>query len=359
MKEQWQGSARVQARMRELGIPDTAALQGYFTARLGDYLRTHGRQLVGWDEILQGGAPPGAVVVSWRGVQGAVAAAAAGHEAVLAPDPVLYFDNRQGSSAREPPGRGRVVTLRDVYEAAALPEAVGAGREHLLGLQGNLWTEHVRTEERAAYMTYPRAAALAEIAWSQPGLLSWANFRSGLPSLFARYRALGIPYSADVLGQPPGPLATQRHMSQDLRTCSDQLVLSLEDDAPLHGPRAVFLIDVMNPCWVFPGVDLSHPARLTAAVGQVPFNFQLGHQVESIKLTPPATPSGELEVHVDGCEGAPAAVLSLGPALHNDAVTRLPATRLPVLPGQHDLCFRFTQARLDPLWALDWVQVSP
>ena len=152
-------------------------------------------------------------------------------------------------------------------------------------------------------------------------------------------------------------------MSQDLRTCTEKDVLNLEDDAPLQGPRAVFLIDIQNPCWMMPVADLSRAARLTAAVGQVPFNFQIGRDIEAIHLRPPSTPAGELEMRVDGCEGAPLAVLPLAPAAGNDAVTVLPPVSLPStvlsLEGAHTLCFTFTQRTLDPLWAIDWVQLSP
>jgi hexosaminidase len=358
VKDQWRASAQVQARMRELGIADEKALQGYFTARVARYLQSHGRTLVGWDEILEGGVPQDAVVMSWRGVQGALAAAAAGHDVVLSPDPVLYFDHRQGSSPAEPPGRGAVLTVQDVYAFDPLPGALAQDARHLLGIQANLWTEHVRTEERAAYMTYPRAAALAEVAWSAPGG-PYEDFLGRLAPQLARYRALGIPHAEDAFAAPRTVAAGERHMSQDLSTCSNKLVLSLEDDAPVRGPRAVFLIDIMDPCWRLPGVDLSAGAHLTAAVGQVPFNFQLGTAAAGIHLNPPATASGELEVRIDRCDGAPAAALSLAPALGRDAVTALPAAALPPVPGVHELCLRFTQAQLDPMWAIDWVQVGP
>ena len=125
------------------------------------------------------------------------------------------------------------------------------------------------------------------------------------------------------------------------------------------GPRAVFLIDIENPCWIFPAVDLSRPRTFTAAVGQLPFNFQLGREAAEIKLSPPRTPAGELEVRLDGCDRSPVAVLTLAPAVDNDAVTVLPAALLPPQPGAHTLCLRFTQRTLDPMWALDWVQLSP
>jgi hexosaminidase len=149
----------------------------------------------------------------------------------------------------------------------------------------------------------------------------------------------------------------ERHASQDLRTCTGKLVLSLEDDAPIHGERAIFLIDIMNPCWLFPAADLSHGPTLQAAVGQVPFNYQIGKDRESIALAPPQTLAGELEVYLDSCTKERIAVVPLAPAAGNDAVTELPAVRLPPTPGRHDLCFRFTQKTLDPMWALDWVQL--
>ena len=136
-------------------------------------------------------------------------------------------------------------------------------------------------------------------------------------------------------------------------------MLNLEDDAPVRGERAVFLIDIENPCWMLPAADLTGAKRLTAAVGQVPFNFQIGKDLEAIRLRPPRSAAGELEVRLDGCEGAPLAVLPLAPAAANDALTVLPAAALPPLAGTHALCFSFTQRRLDPLWAIDWVQLSP
>ena len=148
-------------------------------------------------------------------------------------------------------------------------------------------------------------------------------------------------------------------MSQDLRTCSDKVVLNLEDDAPRNGPRAVFLVDIENPCWLLPGADLTHAATLTAAVGQLPFNFQIGHDRDAIRLDTPRTAAGELEVRIDGCEGQPVAVLPLAPAADNDAVTILPAVPLPQFSGTHPLCLSFAQHGLDPLWAIDWVQLSP
>jgi hexosaminidase len=359
VKDQWRASARIQGRMHELGLPNEEALQGYFTARLGAYLSRHGRRQIGWDEILEGGVPPEAAVMSWRGVEGAIAAAARGHDTVLSPAPILYLDNRQGSTPAEPPGRGTVITLEDVYRFDPLPGPLAHEQSHVLGIQANLWTEHVRTEAEAAYMTWPRAAALAEVAWSPAARIDWQSFEARLAAEFDRLRTAGVRYSEDVFA-PPRTVATyERHFSQDLKSCSNKLVLNLEDDAPLAGARAVFLVDIMDPCWILAEADLTGARSIAAAVGQVPFNFQIGKDIEAIHLNPPSTPAGELEVRLDRCDGAPAAVLPLAPAAGNDAVTELPAAALPPLAGKHSLCLRFAQPTLDPLRTIDWVQLAP
>jgi hexosaminidase len=359
VKDQWHGSAEVQARMRALGVANEEALQGYFTARMARFLEQHGRRLIGWDEILQGGVPGGAAVMSWRGTEGALAAAAQGHDTVLSPEPILYFDNRQGGGPDEPPGRGALVTLQTVYGFDPLPGALRQQPQRVLGLQANLWTEHVRTEVQAAYMTWPRAAAVAEIGWSPAAEHDWQDFQRRLPLEFVRERALGINFSQDVFAPPRHVGAFERHMSQDLTPCSDKLLLNLEADAPRHGTRAVFLIDIEDPCWRLPAADLSQPLTLTAAVGQLPFNFQLGRDAEDIHFEAPRSAAGELLVRLDHCDGQPLAVLPLESAASREGVTVLPGAMLPKLAGVHALCFRFTQRTKDPLWALDWVQLTP
>ncbi len=116
MKDQWKANADIQAKMHTLGLADEDALQSWFIARIGKFLKAHGRRLIGWDEILQGGVPPDATITSWRGIDGALAAAKGGHDAVLSPAPVLYLDNRQVEGPNEPSGRGAIVSLGDVYD---------------------------------------------------------------------------------------------------------------------------------------------------------------------------------------------------------------------------------------------------
>jgi len=191
--ERWNGTPDAQARLRALGQTDPAALQADLTRRIAGFLEAHGRRLVGWDEILGGALPADATVMSWHGIDGAVAAAAKGHDTVLAPAPWLYFDNGQSNDPHDPLGRGVMITLRDVYgfnplPATLPPEAAG----HLLGLQGNVWTEHIRTFDQFQAMAFPRAAAVAEVAWSAPERRDWTDFMRRLPAQFGRYAALGL-----------------------------------------------------------------------------------------------------------------------------------------------------------------------
>jgi hexosaminidase len=340
--------------MRELGIADEHALQSYFVQRMERFLSSHGRRLIGWDEILEGGLAPNATVMSWRGIDGAVAAARAGHEAVLAAWPTLYFDNRQTASPTEPPGRGRVIGVEDVYKFDATPEALNAEQQrHILGVQAQLWSEHIRTHDRVWRMAFPRGAALAELGWSPAERLSWDDFAQRLSVQEARYRLLGLP------APPPVAPALQpnRRLGRQLDMCSDKLVLALEDDFPLEGERAVFLIDVMQPCWTWRGADLSGVTAISASVGQVPFNFQIGDAVNGITFRRPATPQGELEVRL-GCEGERIAVLPLAPASANPGVTQLSPVRISPRDGVHDLCFTFTARGVDPMYAVDAVTLE-
>ena len=204
IKDQWKASPRIQARMRELGIKDEHALQSWFIQRVGKTLEKRGRRLIGWDEILEGGLAPNATVMSWRGIDGAIAAAKQGHDTVLSPHPTLYLDNRQSASPDEPTGRGRVVSLRDVYAFDPAPaQLTPAERKHILGVQANVWTEHMQTDRRMEEMAFPRAVALAERGWSPEDAVSWDDFARRLPAEMARLDVLGV--AADTVPFEPQP----------------------------------------------------------------------------------------------------------------------------------------------------------
>ena len=357
---QWM-SARGRERMRALGIDDAKRLQPYFTQRVAKFVAANGRRAVGWDEILDGTMPKGAVVMSWRGTAGALEAARRGYDTVVAAHPTYYFDNRQSAREEEPPGRTRVVAVDDVYAFDPLPADMKPDEaRHVLGVEGTLWSEHIRTEDRLAVMAFPRAAAIAERGWTHPGSIDASSFRTRLDALMRLYPALGLGDAAR-LQRPrreplPAPAAFQR-TSRQLKPCSEAIGLVLEDDAPAHGPRAVFAMDLMNPCWTWTAAPLEGAAKIVARVGQVPFNFQVGDEAKKIHFAAPRTPAGELEVHADTCEGEILARLPLAAAAKSATVTTLSAT-MPAMNGVRDLCLRFAQPRLEPLWALDRVELA-
>jgi len=152
---------------------------------------------------------------------------------------------------------------------------------------------------------------------------------------------------------------TLRRDSHSLERCSNGLGLLLEPIGngvvPAGGPLA---IDIMNPCWIDRGVDLSDGPRIVAAVAPLPFNFEIGADAAKIRVGDARTAEGELEFHIDGCDTPARGFLTLAPAAGSKAVTTLPAQVLPRVPGKHDLCLRFARPRLDPMWALDWIEIG-
>jgi hexosaminidase len=192
IKDQWQRSPQVQAQMASLDIKTENALQSWLIDTFGRYLASKGRRLIGWDEILEGGLPPSASVMSWRGEQGAVDAANAGHDVVLSPDPMLYLDNLQSGSADEPPGRLKVQTLAAIYGYDPMPKGIDAAHaRHVLGAQANAWSEYLVTPYQMQHALFPRAAALAETTWSRAPR-DFASFATRLSPQVARWRRGGI-----------------------------------------------------------------------------------------------------------------------------------------------------------------------
>ena len=167
-KEHWKTCPDCQARMKAEGLTSVEELQSYLVRRIERFINSHGRQLLGWDEILEGGLSPNATVMSWRGTQGGLEAISQGHDAVMTPGRYCYLDKVQDAPIYEPEGWGGFLSL-DVAHSYEPLEGMPEGAEaHLLGVQGNLWAERIPTDEHYEYMMYPRIAAIAEVGWSQP-----------------------------------------------------------------------------------------------------------------------------------------------------------------------------------------------
>jgi hexosaminidase len=196
IKTQWRASPRIQARIRELGLKNEAELQSWFIRQMDSYLTSRGRRLVGWDEILEGGLAPGATVMSWRGVRGGIAAARAGHDVVMAPTTYTYLDYYQSAKRdSEPLAIGGLLPLDSVYGFEPIPADLEPQyTKHVLGAQGQLWTEYMPTSRQVEYMAYPRMTALAEVVWTPRERKDFADFSRRLEVHLRRLDALQVNY---------------------------------------------------------------------------------------------------------------------------------------------------------------------
>jgi hexosaminidase len=194
-KNEWRENAAAQAKMKALGLRDEDELQSWFVRHFDDWLSARGRRLVGWDEILEGGLAPGATVMSWRGEEGGIVAAKAGHDVVMAPQKPTYFDHYQSKDPKEPVAIGGHNALADVYAYEPVPAALSeAEAKRVLGAQGQLWTEYMPDTRHVEYMTWPRLCAMAEVLWSPRESRDPADFAARLKTHLERLRALDVNF---------------------------------------------------------------------------------------------------------------------------------------------------------------------
>ena len=201
-KTEWEKCPDCQARIKALGIKGddkhTAEqyLQSYVTARVQEFLNKHGRKIIGWDEILEGNLAPGATVMSWRGVKGGIQASAMGFDVIMTPNTYCYFDYYQSEDKdKEPLAIGGNLPLDKVYGYEPFDGLDAAQQKHILGVQANLWTEYIGTNEYLEYMLLPRMAALSEIQWCDSSDKDFARFSSSLKDeSFKIYDILGYNY---------------------------------------------------------------------------------------------------------------------------------------------------------------------
>ena len=206
-KVRWEKCPRCQAKIRQLGLKDDGEhtaehyLQSYVTDRIGKFLARHGRRIIGWDEILEGRAPSDAVVMSWRGSEGGIAAAKLGHDVIMTPNSHFYFDYYQSlDTDAEPFGIGGYIPMEQVYSYdPAFPELTPEQQKHILGVQANLWTEYVLSDEHLEYMLLPRLAALSEVQWCLPETKDWNRF-IGSFRMDKIYSQLGYEFAKHIFG---------------------------------------------------------------------------------------------------------------------------------------------------------------
>ncbi len=192
-KTNWKKCPHCQARMRSEKLKSVEELQSYFVKRMEKFINAHGKRLIGWDEILEGGLAPEATVMSWRGVKGGLKAAEKGHDVVMTPRIPCYFDYYQGPQNEEPLAIGGYLPLSKVYQFDPVVESMTPEEaKHVLGGQANLWSEYIPTESHSEYMIFPRIAALAETVWSPKELRNWKDFSVRIKKMMHRYDQMGI-----------------------------------------------------------------------------------------------------------------------------------------------------------------------
>ena len=178
-KSAWKTCPKCQKRMKDEHLANVDELQSYLIHRIEKFLNAHGRHLLGWDEILQGGIAPNATVMSWRGEEGGIAAITSGHRAVMTPGAYCYLDSYQDAPYSQPEAIGGYLPLKKVYSYDPVSVSLTTEQAKLVyGVQGNLWVEYIPTPEQVEYMMYPRILALAEVAWSAPERKSWRDFHA-------------------------------------------------------------------------------------------------------------------------------------------------------------------------------------
>jgi hexosaminidase len=195
-KEHWKQSMDAQARIKELGLKNEDELQSYFIKRIDSFLTENNRRLIGWDEILEGGLAPGATVMSWRDFEGGIQAAKAGHDVVMAPNQWTYLNYYQTEAKDSVPlAIGGYLPLEKVYAFEPIPEVLSPDEaSHILGAQGQLWTEYIHNGKLVEYMAFPRLSALAEVVWTPPEVKDFLDYQERLRVHLERLKIMDVKY---------------------------------------------------------------------------------------------------------------------------------------------------------------------
>lgn len=234
-KDHWKKCPACQARIKAEGLKDEHELQNYFITRMEKYLNSKGRTLIGWDEILEGGLAPNAVVMSWRGEAGGIEAAKMAHPVIMTPGNPVYFDHYQGDPATEPLAIGGFNTLKRVYEYEPVPKELNEKQaKYVLGAQANLWTEYVPTTQHVEYMVLPRMLALSEVVWTPREIKNWSHFNERLQAHYKTFAQKGWNYS-------------RGNYRVDINPSSQNGQLSVSMSTEAYGGAVYYTIDGSQP----------------------------------------------------------------------------------------------------------------
>jgi hexosaminidase len=234
-KDRWKESDVAQSVIKREGLKDENELQSYFIRRIEKFLNAKGKRFIGWDEILEGGLAPNATVMSWRGEQGGIEAARQKHEVVMTPSDYCYFDYGQGNPSREPIHICCSLPLKKVYSYNPVPAELKPEEQgYILGAQGNVWTEYMKTPEKVEYMVFPRMLALSEVVWSPAEKRNYDDFLNRLPHHLALLDKQHVSYR---IPEPAG--------LGDVTTSEARVKVELTSYVP--GSRIYYSLDGSEP----------------------------------------------------------------------------------------------------------------
>ena len=230
-KTNWKRCAHCQRLIKEKGLKDEHGLQSYFIARMEKYINSKGKQIIGWDEILEGGLAPNATVMSWRGTSGAIEAAKEGHDVILTPGSHCYFDHYQSEDENEPLAIGGFLPLEKVYHFNPIPkELTEEESKYVLGAQGNVWTEYMKSEKQVEYMAFPRAIALSEVVWSSPEHKNYSDFINRLEQYQKRLDQLEVNYANHIYSVKGKLTHLNDRLTYELNTTSSSFPIYYSTD---------------------------------------------------------------------------------------------------------------------------------
>jgi hexosaminidase len=253
-KTKWKNCQHCQKLIKNEGLKDEHELQSYFITRIEKYINSKGKQIIGWDEILEGGLAPNATVMSWRGFNGAIEAAKQKHDVILTPSSHCYFDHYQSDNENEPLAIGGFLPLEKVYSFEPIPpELSEEDSKYVLGAQGNVWTEYISTPEKLEYMTFPRAIALSEVVWSSTENKNYKDFIERLEHFNKRLDAMNINYANHIYEVRGRLVSDGGNLTYELKTTADKKILySLDNDE--------MILEYKNP------IKISNSTKIKAAV---------------------------------------------------------------------------------------------
>ncbi|CAM3995427.1 family 20 glycosylhydrolase [Flavobacterium antarcticum] len=218
-KTRWKACSHCQNLIKEKGLKDEHELQSYFINRIEKFLNSKGRQIIGWDEILEGGLAPNAAVMSWRGTEGGIIAAKDKHYVVMTPGSHVYFDHYQGEPKNEPIAIGGYTPLEKVYSFNPIPDELTADEaKYILGAQANVWSEYIPTTKQVEYMIMPRMAALSEVLWETSNPKNYKEFEKRIIQHFDFYEKMGINYSKSIFEVTSAVLPSDKGVAFELKS---------------------------------------------------------------------------------------------------------------------------------------------